>query len=84
MVWELLCFDRSDLFKRFAASSNISASGSHSFGGYVMITKASFKLTLFGFVVEVYHFAFFSLVMGLLMGLTTKPDLEQIERSRTF
>jgi hypothetical protein len=41
-----------------------------------MITKASFKLTLFGFVDEVYHFAFFSLVMGLLMGLTTKPDPE--------
>lgn len=46
------------------------------YGGYVMITKASFKLTLFGFVDEVYHFAFFSLVMGLLMGLTTKPDPE--------
>jgi len=54
------------------------------YGGYLMITKASFNLTLFGFVVENYHFAFFSLVMGLLMGLTTKPDPDEIERSRTF
>jgi len=50
-----------------------------SYAGYYLLIKANFKLILFGFVIENYQFAYFSLVMGLLMALTTKPTLDEIE-----
>jgi hypothetical protein len=51
--------------------------------GYFLLTKANFKLILVGFVVENYQFAYFSLVMGLLMALTTKPDTHEIEYAQS-
>ena len=49
------------------------------YAGYYLLMKANFKLILFGFVIENYQFAYFSLVMGLLMALVTKPTLEEID-----
>jgi len=51
--------------------------------GYFLLIKANFKLILFGFVVEDYKFAYFSLVMGLLMALTTKPYAHEIEYAQS-
>ena len=51
--------------------------------GYFLLTKANFKLILFGFVVEDYKFTYFSLVMGLLMALTTKPYAHEIEYAQS-
>ena len=48
------------------------------YAGYFLLTKANFKLILFGFVTENYEFAYFSLAMGLLMALTTKPTQDEI------
>ena len=51
--------------------------------GYFLLTKANFKLILFGFVLEDYQFAYLSLVMGLLMALTTRPDTHEIEYAQS-
>ena len=47
-------------------------------GGYFILINANFKLGLFGYQIENYEFAYFSLVMGILMAVTTSPDQLEI------
>jgi len=47
-------------------------------GGYFVLLNANFKLGLFGYEIKNYEFAYFSLVMGILMAVTTKPDQAEI------
>ena len=53
------------------------------YAGYFLLSKASIEFILFGFVVEDFQFAYFSLVMGVLMALTTKPYAHEIEYARS-
>lgn len=49
------------------------------YAGYFLLTKANFKLILFGFIIENYEFAYFTFTMGILMALATKPTLDEID-----
>ena len=51
------------------------------YGGFLILSKANFKLILFDIEVENYEFAYFSIVMGLLMAIVTRPDDDEIKRA---
>lgn len=51
-------------------------------GGYFILINANFKLGIFGYEVENYEFSYFSLGMGLLMAITTRPDQAEIDAQR--
>ena len=47
--------------------------------GYFLLKNANFKLHLFGHEILNYQFAYFSIAMGLVMGILTKPDQWEID-----
>ena len=48
-------------------------------GGYFILKNCNFKLGVFGNQIENYQFAYFSIFMGIVMAILTKPDQSEID-----
>ena len=48
------------------------------FLGFFILSQTDFRLGVFGYEIENYEFAYFSLAMGIVMALTTRPDQAEI------
>ena len=51
--------------------------------GYFLLKNANFKLHLFGYEILNYEFAFFSIIMGLVLGVLTRPDQSEINAAQS-
>lgn len=50
------------------------------YGGYLICSYFGYQFPfLFGLVIDNYNYAYFSLIMGLLMAIATKPDAHEIK-----
>jgi hypothetical protein len=48
-------------------------------GGYFILKNCNFRLGVFGNQIENYQFAYFSIFMGIVMAVLTKPDQSEID-----
>ena len=52
-------------------------------GGYFLLENANFKLHLFGNEILNYEFAYFSIIMGVVMAVLTRPDQSEIDAAQS-